>query len=62
MDSIPAGDLGLRKIIGLAYGLGRTATEPEVREIAEAWAGWRGWSAFLWWLELQTNNLSRFAS
>lgn len=62
VDSIPAGDLGLRKIIGFAYGLGRTASEPEVREIAEAWAGWRGWGAFLWWLELQTNNLSRFAS
>ncbi len=61
-DSIPAGDLGLRKIIGLAYGLGRTASEAEVRDIAEAWVGWRGWAAFLWWLELQTNNLSRFSS
>ncbi len=60
-DSIPAGDLGLRKIIGLAYGLGRTASEAEVRDIAEAWVGWRGWAAFLWWLELQTNNLNRFA-
>ncbi len=60
-DSIPAGDLGLRKIIGFAYGLDRTASEAEVREIAESWAGWRGWAAFLWWLELQTNDLSRFA-
>jgi DNA-3-methyladenine glycosylase II len=56
-DSIPAGDLGLQKIIGQAYGLGRTASEKEVRAIAEAWAGWRGWAAFLWWLELQTNGL-----
>ena len=56
-DSIPAGDLGLRKIIGRAYGLDHTASEEEVRAIAEAWAGWRGWAAFLWWLELQTNGL-----
>lgn len=56
-DSIPAGDLGLRKIIGRAYGLDHTASEAEVRAIAEAWAGWRGWAAFLWWLELQTKGL-----
>lgn len=61
-DSLPAGDLGLRKIIGHAYGLGRTASEAEVREIGERWAGWRSWAAYLWWLELQTNDLSRFAS
>jgi DNA-3-methyladenine glycosylase II len=52
-DSIPAADLGLRAIIGRAYGLGRTATEAEVRKRAEAWAGWRGWAAFAWWLALQ---------
>ncbi len=60
-DCIPAGDLGLRKIIGLAYGLDHTASEAEVRELAESWAGWRGWAAFLWWLELQTNGLTRYA-
>lgn len=60
-DCLPAGDLGLRKIIGLAYGLNRTANEAEVRQIAERWTGWRGWAAFIWWLELQTNGLSRFA-
>jgi DNA-3-methyladenine glycosylase II len=59
-DSIPAGDLGLRKIIGRAYGLDHTASEAEVRAIAEAWTGWRGWAAFLWWLELQTNGLAPF--
>ncbi|HEX6121598.1 MAG TPA: AlkA N-terminal domain-containing protein [Ktedonobacterales bacterium] len=52
-DSLPAADLGLRAIIGRAYGLGRTATEAEVRARAEAWAGWRGWAAFAWWLALQ---------
>jgi DNA-3-methyladenine glycosylase II len=52
-DSIPAADLGLRAVIGRAYGLGRHATEEEVRARAERWAGWRGWAAYLWWLALQ---------
>lgn len=52
-DSIPAADLGLRAVMGRAYGLGRTATEAEVRELASVWAGWRSWGAFCWWLVLQ---------
>jgi DNA-3-methyladenine glycosylase II len=50
-DAIPAADVGLRKSIGEAYGLERTATEQEVRTMAEKWQGWRGWAAFYWWLE-----------
>ncbi|HEY1247314.1 MAG TPA: DNA-3-methyladenine glycosylase [Hyphomicrobiaceae bacterium] len=57
-DVLPAGDLGLQQAIGRAYGLGRTATEVEVRRIAEQWAGWRGWAAFYWWLSIQ---VERFA-
>ncbi len=53
-DSMPAGDLGLRAIMGQAYSLGRHATEAEVRERAERWAGWRGWAAFFWWRALQS--------
>ncbi len=52
-DSIPAADVGLRAIIGQWYGLGRKATEAEVRERAEAWAGWRSWASFYWWHALQ---------
>lgn len=52
-DSIPAADLGLRAVLGRAYGLGRHASEAEVRAYAEAWAGWRGWAAFFWWHTLQ---------
>jgi DNA-3-methyladenine glycosylase II len=57
-DSLPAGDLGLRAIIGRWYGFGRHASESEVRLIAERWAGWRGWSAFYWWFALQNKWLS----
>lgn len=52
-DVIPAGDGGLRRAIGQAYGLGRSASEEEVRAYAERWAGWRGYAAYYWWLSLQ---------
>ncbi|SIT12861.1 DNA-3-methyladenine glycosylase family protein [Alicyclobacillus vulcanalis] len=53
-DVIPAGDVGLQHIVGRFYGLGRKATESELRQIAEKWRPWRGWAAFLWWFQLQT--------
>lgn len=52
-DVIPAADGGLRRIIGQAYGLGRLASEVEVRALAERWAGWRSYAAFYWWFALQ---------
>lgn len=55
-DSIPAADMGLRAIIGQRYGLGRNASEDEVRALAERWTGWRGWAAFHWWHELQLES------
>lgn len=57
-DSLPAGDLGLRAIIGRWYGLERHASESEVRVITERWAGWRGWAAFYWWYALQNKWMS----
>lgn len=57
-DSIPATDMGLRAVMGRAYGLGRTATEAEVRALAGAWTGWRSWGAFCWWLALQLEQRS----
>ena len=51
-DAIPAADVGLRKSIGKAYGMDRTATEEEVRALSAKWTdgadGPRftgGWSA-----------------
>ncbi len=52
-DIIPAADIGLRTIMGRSYRLGRHASEQEVRDYAEQWAGWRGWATFFWWLALQ---------
>jgi DNA-3-methyladenine glycosylase II len=55
-DVIPAADGGLRRIIGMEYGFGRSASEAEVRELAERWVGWRSYAAFYWWFALQQSS------
>lgn len=52
-DIIPAADLGLRRVIGNAYGFGAVASEEQVRRLAKKWTGWRSWAAFYWWFLLQ---------
>jgi DNA-3-methyladenine glycosylase II len=51
-DVIPAADVGLQSAIGRAYGLGRKATEAEVRTLAERWTPHRSHAAFAWWWSL----------
>lgn len=60
-DVMPAGDGGLKQIIGRDYGYGRLATEAEIRAHGEAWAGWRGYAAFYWWHQLQQERRIRMA-
>jgi DNA-3-methyladenine glycosylase II len=48
-DALPAGDVALQRAVGAAYGLGRLATEAEVRSIGERWAPWRSYAAVTWW-------------
>ena len=55
-DVIPAGDGGLKRIIGREYGFNRLATETEVRAIAESWRPWRSFAAFYWWFTLQLES------
>jgi DNA-3-methyladenine glycosylase II len=52
-DAIPAADGGLRRVIGREYGMGRLATEAEVREISARWTPWRSYASFYWWFTLQ---------
>ncbi|MGH2586661.1 MAG: DNA-3-methyladenine glycosylase family protein [Dehalococcoidia bacterium] len=58
-DVMPAGDGGLKQIIGREYGLGRQATETEIRTLGERWRGWRGYAAFYWWFQLQQETRAR---
>lgn len=55
-DCIPAADIGLRRVAGKLYGLGRTASEMDVRDITERFHGWRSWIAFYWWMKLQQDS------
>jgi DNA-3-methyladenine glycosylase II len=55
-DVIPAADVGLQSAIGRAYGLGRKATEPEVRAFAEQWVPRRSHAAFAWWWSLSAER------
>jgi DNA-3-methyladenine glycosylase II len=57
-DVIPAADAGLKRAVGTAYGLGRSATEAEVRERASAaWPGFAAYAAFHWWYARQQGLL-----
>lgn len=58
-DALPAADGGLRRVVGEEAGLGRLATEEEVRAIAAPLAGWRGYLAFYWWFTLQERRARR---
>ena len=55
-DAIPAGDMGLRAIVGRLLGLGRNATEAEVRAAAEPLAPYRGYLAMALWFALQQRD------
>lgn len=48
-DIFPAGDLALRKMVGVTLGHQEMPTEREVRTLTEAWAPYRGAAARLMW-------------
>lgn len=53
LDVIPAGDAALKMAVGQQLDLGRSATEDEVRQLAERWRPWRGQTAFMLWFAKQ---------
>jgi DNA-3-methyladenine glycosylase II len=55
-DVFPAADVGLQSAIGRAYGVGRKATESEVRALAEQWVPRRSHAAFAWWWSLSAER------
>lgn len=48
-DALPAGDVALQRAVGRAYGLGRLATEAEVRVYGERWAPYRSYATIAFW-------------
>ena len=50
LDCLPAADVGLRKVIGLLYGMRRPPPATRVQTLAERWAGWRSYATFYLWL------------
>jgi DNA-3-methyladenine glycosylase II len=51
-DELPAADIGLQNAAARLYDLPRRPTEPELRALAERWAGWRSYYAFYLWCTL----------
>ncbi|MDI3327990.1 MAG: DNA-3-methyladenine glycosylase [Alicyclobacillaceae bacterium] len=56
-DVLPAADLGLRRALGRLLGLGRPATEEEVRTFGADFRGWRSYVAQYLWLALREGRL-----
>ncbi len=49
-DIFPAGDLGLALAVQRLQRRATRPEEPELRSLAERWAGWRSYAAlYLWW-------------
>lgn len=51
-DELPAADVGLQVAAGRLYGLAPRPKEPDLRALAEPWAGWRTYYAFYLWFSL----------
>jgi DNA-3-methyladenine glycosylase II len=51
-DELPAADIGLQVAAARIYGLPTRPTEPELRALAEPWAGWRSYFAFYLWYSI----------
>ena len=46
LDSLPADDLGIRRVISRYYRSGKPIKADEAREIAKSWGKWKGLAAF----------------
>jgi 3-methyladenine DNA glycosylase/8-oxoguanine DNA glycosylase len=60
-DQLPAGDLAYIKLVGALAGLGRRASEDEVREFFEPYAPYRGIAAWYLLHAPQVRSAARFS-
>ncbi len=49
VDTLPAADIGLMRVVQQVYSLAERPTEKQVREIGEHWSPWRGLVTFYLW-------------
>lgn len=50
LDCLPAGDVGLQKVVRRLYGLRKQPTPERLEKMARPWAGWRSYATFYLWL------------
>lgn len=50
LDCLPAGDVGLQKVVRRLYGLRKQPTPERLEKMARQWAGWRSYATFYLWL------------
>lgn len=49
LDTLPAADIGLMRMVQRVYGLTKRPTETQVRKIGRDWSPWRGLVTFYLW-------------
>lgn len=50
LDCLPAGDVGLQKVVRRLYGLRKQPSPARIEKLGRAWAGWRSYATFYLWL------------
>jgi DNA-3-methyladenine glycosylase II len=56
LDCLPAGDVGLQKVVRRLYGLRKLPTPARIEKLAKLWAGWRSYATFYLWLVYWESN------
>jgi DNA-3-methyladenine glycosylase II len=56
LDCLPAGDVGLQKVVRRLYGLRKQPTPARIEKLARSWAGWRSYATFYLWLVYWESN------
>ncbi len=56
LDCLPAGDVGLQKVVRRLYGLRKQPTPARLEKLARPWAGWRSYATFYLWLVYWESN------
>ena len=56
LDCLPAGDVGLQKVVRRLYALRKQPTPARLEKLARPWAGWRSYATFYLWLVYWESN------